>query len=117
MKMKIAAYEVRPDEQKDFKFIAEKLGVELTETADNLTLEDLDVLNGAMGVTTLGRTHFDRALLTAVKERGVKYISTRTIGADHIRKGTRSQGLQLQLRSERRGGLHRHADAFKPAQV
>ena len=36
--MKIAAYEVRRDEQKDFAFIAEKLGVELTETEDNLTL-------------------------------------------------------------------------------
>ena len=78
--MKIAAYEVRRDEQKDFAFIAEKLGVELTETEDNLTLENIDTVNGAEGVTTLGRTRFDRALLTAVKERGVKYISTRTIG-------------------------------------
>ena len=82
--MKIAAYEVRRDEQKDFAFIAEKLGVELTETEDNLTLENIDTINGAEGVTTLGRTRFDRALLTAVRERGVKYISTRTIGADHI---------------------------------
>ena len=82
--MKIAAYEVRRDEQKDFAFIAEKLGVELTETEDNLTLENIDTVNGAEGVTTLGRTRFDRALLTAVQERGVKYISTRTIGADHI---------------------------------
>ena len=82
--MKIAAYEVRRDEQKDFAFIAEKLGVELTETEDNLTLENIDTVNGAEGVTTLGRTRFDRALLTAVRERGVKYISTRTIGADHI---------------------------------
>ena len=38
--MKIAAYEVRRDEQKDFAFIAEKLGVELTEAEDNLTLEN-----------------------------------------------------------------------------
>lgn len=82
--MKIAAYEVRRDEQKDFAFIAEKLGVELTETEDNLTLENIDTVNGAEGVTTLGRTRFDRALLTAVQKRGVKYISTRTIGADHI---------------------------------
>ncbi len=82
--MKIAAYEVRRDEQKDFAFIAEKRGVELTETEDNLTLENIDTVNGAEGVTTLGRTRFDRALLTAVQERGVKYISTRTIGADHI---------------------------------
>ena len=82
--MKIAAYEVRRDEQKDFAFIAEKRGVELTETEDILTLENIDTVNGAEGVTTLGRTRFDRALLTAVRERGVKYISTRTIGADHI---------------------------------
>lgn len=82
--MKIAAYEVRRDEQKDFAFIAEKRGVELTEAEDNLTLENIDTVNGAEGVTTLGRTRFDRALLTAVRERGVKYISTRTIGADHI---------------------------------
>ena len=82
--MKIAAYEVRRDEQKDFVFIAEKLGVELTEAEDNLTLENIDTVNGAEGVTILGRTRFDRALLTAVQERGVKYISTRTIGADHI---------------------------------
>ena len=44
--MKIAAYEVRRDEQKDFAFIAEKLGVELTETEDNLTLENIDTVNG-----------------------------------------------------------------------
>lgn len=113
--MKIAAYEVRRDEQKDFAFIAEKRGVELTETEDNLTLENIDTVNGAEGVTILGRTHFDRALLTAVQERGVKYISTRTIGArphrPHRRKGTRPQGVQLQLRAERRGRLHRHAHA------
>ena len=82
--MKIAAYEVRRDEQKDFAFIAEKRGVELTEAEDNLTLENIDTVNGAEGVTTLGRTRFDRALLTAVRERGVKYISTRTIGADQL---------------------------------
>lgn len=60
-------YEVRRDEQKDFAFIAEKLGVELTGTEDNLTLENIDTVNGAEGVTILGRTRFDRALLTAVR--------------------------------------------------
>lgn len=47
--MKIAAYEVRRDEQKDFAFIAEKRGVELTETEDNLTLENIDTVNGGRG--------------------------------------------------------------------
>ena len=50
--MKITAYEVRPDEQKDFKFIAEKCGVTLTMLEDNLTPDNLDTLNGAEGVTT-----------------------------------------------------------------
>ena len=79
--MKIAAYEVRRDEQKDFAFIAEKLGVELTEAEDNLTLENIDTVNGAEAVTILGRT---RLTAPAHRRPGArrKYISTRTIGAD-----------------------------------
>ena len=35
--------------RKTFAFIAEKLGVELTETEDNLTLENIDTVNGGRG--------------------------------------------------------------------
>ena len=62
--MKIAAYEVRRDEQKDFAFIAEKLGVELTETEDNLTLENIDTVNGAEGVTILAVSYTHLTLPT-----------------------------------------------------
>ncbi len=98
--------------RKTFAFIAEKLGVELTETEDNLTLENIDTVNGAEGVTTLGRTRFDRALLTAVKERGVntspRAPSAQTTSTSPPQRSSASR-CATQLRAERRGRLHRHA--------
>lgn len=75
--MKIAAYEVRRDEQKDFAFIAEKLGVELTEAEDNLTLENIDTVNGAEGVTIINCA---RGELMNIPDM-IRGIETQKIGA------------------------------------
>lgn len=82
--MKIAVYEMRTDEALDFEAAAARRGAELFRYTEPLTCRSLDTLNGCTAVTTLGRTRFDRALLEVVASRGVRYISTRTIGYNHI---------------------------------
>ena len=82
--MKIAAFEVRPDERKDFKEISERLGVELVMYSEVITLDNVDLATGCEGVSTLGMCKLNGPLLDRLKELGVNYISTRTIGYNHI---------------------------------
>ncbi|MGN0479749.1 MAG: D-isomer specific 2-hydroxyacid dehydrogenase family protein [Hominenteromicrobium sp.] len=82
--MKIAVYEMRADEARDFESAAARRSAELSLHREVLTLENADTVSGCTGVTTLGRTQFTRELLTALRARGVRYVSTRTIGYNHI---------------------------------
>ena len=82
--MKIAVYEMRADEARDFETAAARRHAELSLHSEALTIENIDTVNGCTGVTTLGRTRFTHELLEALKTRGVQYISTRTIGYNHI---------------------------------
>ena len=83
-KIKIYAFEVREDERKDFQAVKEKLDLELECTEDLLTMENIDLVKGCTGVTVLGQMRYGREMLDALKERGVLYLSTRTIGYNHI---------------------------------
>ena len=82
--MKIAAYAVRGDELKWMEETAKALGVELNMTEAQPSVEDLSLLEGCEGVTVLGMTNIDAKILDAWYAAGVRYISTRTIGYNHI---------------------------------
>ena len=78
--MKIAAFEVRPDEKASFARWAKTYNVEVKEYSEVPSLENTDLVAGCDGVTMLGQGKIDRELLTEYQKLGVKCISTRTIG-------------------------------------
>lgn len=82
--MKIYAFEVRDDEKQDFSKMMDTFQIDLTYTSDILSLENIDLVNGYDGITILGQGQIDKDLLDGLKVLGVMYISTRTIGYDHI---------------------------------
>ena len=82
--MKIYAFEVREDEKKAFEQIAAQCGVEVTLSSEVPSLENADVVKGYDGVTTLGMGKLNRELLSHYRENGVRFLSTRTIGYNHI---------------------------------
>ena len=81
--MKIYAFEVRPDEKVTFDKLRSP-ELEIITTPDILTMDNINLAEGSEIVTTLGMTKWNRSLLTRAKELGVKCISTRTIGYNHI---------------------------------
>ena len=82
--MKIAAFEVRPDEKTSFARWAKAYNVEVKEYSEIPSLENADLVAGCEGITFLGQGKINRELLAEYKKLGVKCVSTRTIGSDHI---------------------------------
>lgn len=82
--MKIYAYEVREDEKEAFRMLAERHGAEITLSADGASMDNADALEGYDGISMLGMNKIDRPLLTKYRDMGIFYISTRTIGYNHI---------------------------------
>lgn len=82
--MKIMVYEVRPDERAELERQSRALGVELSLSEEVPTADNAALAAGCAGVSVLGQGRIDAPLLDAYKALGVKYLSTRTIGYDHI---------------------------------
>ncbi|MCC8063745.1 MAG: D-isomer specific 2-hydroxyacid dehydrogenase family protein [Clostridiales bacterium] len=82
--MKLLAYEVRDDERSEFDRCAKRFGVELILTEQVPTMENACMAEGCDGVTMLGQGRIDAALLDTYKGLGVRCLTTRTIGYDHI---------------------------------
>lgn len=81
--MKVAAFEVHDYEEKDFAF-APDYGLEVSLHRGQLTKENLSLVQGCEGVSVLGHSLLNEELIKALSKAGVKYISTRTIGFNHI---------------------------------
>lgn len=77
-------YEARPDELADLRAQERELDVELTITEAVPSPETAGLAAGCPGVSILGQGHIDRALLDTWHRLGVRYLSTRTVGYDHI---------------------------------
>ena len=82
--MKIMVYEVRGDEQAELARQAEKLGVSLEISGEVPTVENAGLAEGCQGVSILGQGKIDGPLLETWYSLGVRYLSTRTVGYDHI---------------------------------
>ena len=82
--MNIVVFEVSPDERQELQLLSRTLPVTMRFVDGNLSAETLSLAEGAEGVSILGRSRLDRSLLEALKKMGVRYVSTRTIGVDHI---------------------------------
>ena len=82
--MKIMVYEVRQDERAELDRQSRELGVELTVTPEVPTMDNAGLAEGCLGVSILGQGRIDAALLDTWRAMGVEYLSTRTVGYDHI---------------------------------
>ncbi len=82
--MKIAVYETRKDEMPVLEWAEEHYGIRLETTGSALTEETVGMAMGCDGVTILGRSRLDADMLDSLHSMGIKYISTRTVGYDHI---------------------------------
>lgn len=82
--MRIYAYEVREDEKAAFERLMEQHGVEITMSGEGACLANADELKGYDGITMLGMNRIDRPLLEKYRDLGIRFISTRTIGYNHI---------------------------------
>lgn len=82
--MKIFAYEVRKDEIAAFSAAAAKFHVEIVTSTLVPTLENAGLAAGCDGVTILGQGRIDRPLLERYRVLGIRCLSTRTIGSNHI---------------------------------
>ena len=82
--MKIYAFGVREDEKQAFEQISAQCGVEVTLSDKAPSLENADLVKGYEGITVLGMGKIDRDLLRRYSENGVRFLSTRTIGYNHI---------------------------------
>lgn len=82
--MKLFAYGCRPfDEEAFFRCHAQNLGVDLGLSAIPLRLDTAELARGYDYISIL-TTPVDARLMDALQRLGVKMISTRTIGYDHI---------------------------------
>ncbi len=94
--MKIFAYEVRKDEIAAFSAAAAKYHVDITTSTLVPTPENAGLAAGCGGVTILGQGHIDRHLLERYHALGIRCLSTRTIGSNHIDlQAARELGIQV----------------------
>ncbi|OZG57894.1 lactate dehydrogenase [Bifidobacterium tissieri] len=82
--MKIAAFEVRDDERGSFADEANRVGVAVELHSECLGPDKIGLVAGCDGVSTLGQSHIDAAMIDALADAGVKVVATRTIGYNHI---------------------------------
>lgn len=81
--MKILAYSHRPDETEYFKKFKQKYNVDLALTEEEPNLETVNLAKGFDAISII-TTPISPELMQKFYEIGVKFISTRTIGYDHI---------------------------------
>lgn len=82
--MKIFAYDVRDDERPYFDIAGREMGIELELHSGHLTPESLGLAAGCQGVSVLGHSDVNRLVLEKIADMGIRFLSTRTIGYNHI---------------------------------
>lgn len=81
--MKLAVFSYRNDETEYFNIFVKKYNIDVVYTSEAPTLGNIEFATGCDCISII-TTKVDSELLDKLKELGVKFISTRTIGYDHI---------------------------------
>lgn len=81
--MKVSFFSVRDDEIDYIHQYAKKYDIEIDIHRDALTLDNVDLCQGSQAVSIM-TTKTDEAIIKKISDYQVVYISTRTIGFDHI---------------------------------
>ncbi len=82
--MKIYAFEVRDDEKEHFEALREQHSLDLELNSDGLTTDKIEKLEEGSGISILGLLQYGKEELDLLKKKNINYISTRTIGFNHI---------------------------------
>ncbi|MDD6154907.1 MAG: NAD(P)-dependent oxidoreductase [Eubacteriales bacterium] len=94
--MKIYIFSARGDEMDAIDNVREKLGVDIETSANPIDFEDLSAIEPGSMVSVLGMQRFGEAEFKALADRGIHYLSTRTIGYDHMDLGAaRKYGVHV----------------------
>lgn len=82
--MNVTMYEVREDEQAAIARCASELGMTVRMHAGTLDLDSVSLAEGSEAVSILGGSRLDEELFIKLKAAGIRYVSTRTVGFNHI---------------------------------
>ena len=82
--MKIYAFEVRDDEIPYFQELSDQPGIELVLDSAGLTADKIPSLEKGSGISILGMYHYGPEELDLLRKQEIFWISTRTIGYNHI---------------------------------
>lgn len=82
--MKALFFETRQDEKALIGQYASESDLSANLSDEILSMENVSLTAGYDAISTLGQSKLNRELLTALSDNGVKYITTRTVGFDHI---------------------------------
>ena len=82
--MKILIYETREDELEAIHKLGKELPIEIQTTSEIPSMENVSMAEGCDGISILGQGRIDGPFLEALAKHNVHYISTRTIGYNHI---------------------------------
>ncbi|MBP1617812.1 MAG: lactate dehydrogenase [Bacteroidetes bacterium] len=82
--MRIIAFDTRFDELVHFDKIKQCLNLDVVYTEDAITKENIHLTEGAYGISVLAYTLIDKEIIDTLRNNGVRHISTRTIGMNHI---------------------------------
>jgi len=96
MKTRVTVYNYREfDEKKWFDYFGKELDIEVVPCPDVPTLENAALAKGSQCIDII-TTPLDKELIEKFHEYGVEYITTRTIGYDHIDvEAARKCGIQV----------------------
>lgn len=93
---KTIVYNYRADEDKYFKYYTPKLGIELVKVLERPDEGNARLAQGCDQVTVLTDADVTEPMIKIYAECGVKLITTRTIGADHIdMKAAKKYGIAV----------------------
>lgn len=94
--MKIAVFEKRPYEETIITQFAKQNNIEVVTTDEILDDKTIHLCEGADAITTLGFSKLTKKYIDKVKEKGVRFLSTRTIGYNHYDvEYAKKQGLKV----------------------
>lgn len=94
--MKVFVYNYRKDEDIYFREFAPKYGLEIGSTEQSPTLETCDLAAGYDALSIITETPITAAMMKRYRELGIRFISTRTIGYEHMdREAAAKEGIVL----------------------
>ena len=80
----ITVYGCQPDEAALFHAVATQSGVSLTVTEEPVSEANAGLASGNRCISIGHRTRVSNAVLVALRAAGVEYVSTRSIGCNHV---------------------------------